>query len=71
MNLALVIIVALLLVAAIAIQLFYLHGLARSGVEITRSTKVISYANIAMLVVLFVVLLAAALSGNLPIMDAR
>jgi len=67
-TVVLVTLVALLLAAAIAIQLYYLRGLAKAGVEITRSTKVLSYFNIGLLAVLLVVLLLAAFTGRLPIM---
>ena len=67
MSQALIAVVALLLVAAIGIQIFYLRGFQKAGVEVTRATKVVSYANVTMLALLLLLLLGLAFSGRLPI----
>jgi len=64
---ALIAVVAVLLGVAIAVQVYYMRGLSKAGVEVTRATKVVSYANISMLVLLLVGLLALAFSGRLTL----
>jgi len=63
-------VVALLLAVAIGVQVWYLRALTKAGVEINRSTKVISYLNIGLLASLLILLLTLAFMGRLPIMTA-
>lgn len=57
MTIWLVILVEVLLTVAILVQYFYLRGFSKAGVEVSMPTKVITYANMALLVALDVGLL--------------
>lgn len=63
--LLLTLVVVALLGVAIAVQLSYVRGIQRAGVEVTRATKVVSYANIAMLALLALGLLVYAVLSQL------
>lgn len=65
MSWTLVTFAVVLIGAAVAIQVAYLRGLARAGVELNRATKVVSYTNIALLVAASVGLVAYAAYVNL------
>jgi len=62
--------VAVLLAVAIAVQVYYLRGFAKAGVEVTRATKVVSYVNIGLLSLLVAGLMALALSGRFSMLGA-
>ena len=58
MPFTLVLITVGLLVVAIGVQFYYLRGLAKAGVEVTRATKVVSYLNIGLLTLIALGLLS-------------
>lgn len=54
MYLALFLIADAFLLVAIIIQLGYLRSLRNAGVEATRATKIVSYANVGLLVMIMI-----------------
>ena len=54
-----------LLAAAIAIQVYYVRGLRKAGVEVTRATRVVVWVNVTLLVIVGLGVLAFGVVGGL------
>jgi hypothetical protein len=70
MTLGLSLLVVALIGVAIAIQVFYLRGLAKSGIEVTRAVKAICYTNIVLLSIVALGVLVFGVLGQLTAMGA-
>lgn len=66
MNTGLIAAVDLLLLVAIGVQVYFLRGLAKAGVKVSKMTKVVSYGNIVLLAALMIGLTALAVGQGLP-----
>jgi hypothetical protein len=53
-----------LLLVAIGVHVVYLRGLAKAGVEVSRATKVVSYVNIGLLMLIVLGLLGYGIYGQ-------
>jgi len=67
MLLGLSILVVALLGVAIGVQVYYVRGLEKAGVEVTRATKVVVYTNIGLLAIVALGLLAFGIIGQLTL----
>ena len=61
MSAWLTILVIALLLAAIGVQVYYVRGLSKAGVEVTTTTKVVVYLNIGLLTLVVLGVLAYAI----------
>jgi len=64
MTTALLIAAIALVLVAIGVQLYYLRGLQKAGVEVGTATKVVSYVNIGLLLAVVAGLAAFALNAG-------
>lgn len=65
MTIALFAFAAALVLVALGIQVYYLRGLARAGVEVTPATKWVTYFNIGLLSLIALGLLVYGVIGQL------